>query len=105
MMRDRRVSNASSIKSERRRSLPARTSMLSIASEYSTTTPEPDLSDFQVRRRRAAKLTHFFGVDYRELFNDVLESLEAGLEHEHKRGTLRAEELEVCLENSHGLVF
>ncbi|KAJ3571570.1 hypothetical protein NP233_g3683 [Leucocoprinus birnbaumii] len=97
-MKDRRLSNASSIKSERRRSLPARTSMLSITSEYSITTPKPEISDFQVRRRRAAKLTQFFGVNYRELINDVLESLETGLEHERKRGTLRAEELDDLLE-------
>ncbi|KXN88918.1 hypothetical protein AN958_06789 [Leucoagaricus sp. SymC.cos] len=98
LSKDRRPSNASSIKSERRRSLPARTSMLSISSEYSVTTPKPEVSDFQVRRRRAAKLTQFFGVNYRDLINDVLESLETGLEHERKRGTLRAEELEDLLE-------
>jgi len=72
--------------------------MLSIASEYSITSPQPELSEFQIRRRRAAKLTQFFGVNYRELINDVLESLETGLEHERKRGTLRAEEVEDLLE-------
>jgi hypothetical protein len=72
-------------------------SILSLASsEYSIATPKPEVSEFQVRRRRAAKLTQFFGVNYRELINDILESLETGLEHERKRGTLRAEELEVC---------
>ncbi|KAF9011042.1 hypothetical protein BDQ17DRAFT_1420483 [Cyathus striatus] len=99
---DRRVSNASSIKSERRRSLPARTSMISIASEFSITSPKPEITDFQIRRRRVAKLTQFFGVDYRELINDVLESIEHGLEHERKRGTLRAEEVEVF--NDHAFV-
>ncbi|KAG5643129.1 hypothetical protein DXG03_001519 [Asterophora parasitica] len=106
--RDRRLSNASSIKSERRRSLPARTSLLSLASQASGSTtfdspagglelesPKPDATDFQARRRRAAKLTQFFGVDYTELIKDVLESIESGLEHERKRGTLDPEEVEL----------
>lgn len=95
LMKDRRLSNASSVKSERRRSLPARTSMTSVTSEFNLTSSKPDVSDFQVRRRRAAKLTQFFGVNYRELINDVLESLETGLELERRRGTLRTEEVEV----------
>lgn len=94
---NRRLSNASSIKSERRRSLPARTSIISIGSDYSVSTPRPEVTDFQARRRRAAKLTQFFGVDYRELITDVLESIESGLEHERKRGTLDTEEVEVRL--------
>ncbi|KDR85623.1 hypothetical protein GALMADRAFT_234605 [Galerina marginata CBS 339.88] len=95
---DRRTSVASTIKSERRRSLPARTSMISLASsEFSVTTPKADVTTFQVRRRRAAKLTQFFGVNYRELITDVLESIENGVEHEHQRGTLRAEEVEDLL--------
>lgn len=61
----------------------------------SITSPKPDITDFQLRRRRAAKLTSFFGVDYRELVNNVLESIESGLEHERKRGTLQADEIEV----------
>ncbi|KAF8640548.1 hypothetical protein AX17_000210 [Amanita inopinata Kibby_2008] len=92
--KDRRLS-ASSTKSSRRRSLPAQPSMLSISSEFSVGPSKPDLTDFQLRRRRAAKLTHFFGVDYRELINDVLESIESGLEHEQKRGAIEAEEVEV----------
>ncbi|PPQ76994.1 hypothetical protein CVT25_014811 [Psilocybe cyanescens] len=92
---DRRASIASTIKSERRRSLPARTSMISLAgSEYSITTPKAEITTFQLRRRRAAKLTQFFGVNYRELINDVLESIENGVDHEQRRGTLRAEEVE-----------
>ncbi|KAG6899576.1 hypothetical protein C0993_009047 [Termitomyces sp. T159_Od127] len=90
---DRRLSNAS-IKSERRHSLPARTS---ISSEYTITTPRPDVTDFQMRRRRAAKLTQFFGVNYRELIKDVLESIESGLEHERNHGTLKPEEVEDLL--------
>jgi hypothetical protein len=96
---DRRASIASTIKSERRRSLPARTSMISLpGSEYTIpspiSTPKAEITTFQVRRRRAAKLTQFFGVNYRELINDVLESIEHGVEHEQMRGTLRAEEVE-----------
>ncbi|KAJ7240904.1 hypothetical protein C8J57DRAFT_987141, partial [Mycena rebaudengoi] len=51
---------------------------------------------FQARRRRAAKLTQFFGVDYRDLIEDVLESIEHGLDAGRMRGTLgpdKAEEL------------
>lgn len=60
--------------------------------------PSPkESSDFQLRRRRAAKLTHFFGVDYRELIHDILESIEKGVEEERKRGTLRPEEVESLL--------
>jgi hypothetical protein len=103
---ERRLSTASSIKSERRRSLPARTSTISLASEYSLggasnlsgasgpETPVPEVTDFQARRRRAAKLTQFFGVDYRELISEVLESIESGLDHEQKRGALNADEVE-----------
>ncbi|KAG1757094.1 hypothetical protein EDB19DRAFT_1623063 [Suillus lakei] len=60
-------------------------------------------SDFQLRRRRAAKLTHFFGVDYRELIHDILESIEKGVEEERKRGTLRPEEVESLLHKLHDL--
>jgi hypothetical protein len=94
LLESHRLSSSShSFKSERRLSLP--TSMLS-----STTTEMPmpspkGSSDFQLRRRRAAKLTHFFGVDYRELIHDILESIEKGVEEERKRGTLRPEEVEV----------
>jgi hypothetical protein len=96
----RRPSNASSIRTERRHSLPSRVSLGSLASEYSSDlasllqTPEPG-GDFQMRRKRAAKLTQFFGVHYRELINDVLQSLEKGLEREMKRGTLQPGEFDV----------
>jgi hypothetical protein len=58
-------------------------------------TPKPGATDFQLRRRRAAKLTHFFGVDYRQIMTDILESIEKGVEEERRRGTLQAEEVEV----------
>ncbi|CAA7264761.1 unnamed protein product [Cyclocybe aegerita] len=112
----RRLSSAS-LKSERRRSLPARTSLISLASlaslssitsDLTTTsieptsastvsTPKADVSSFQLRRRRAAKLTQFFGVDYRELISDVLESIENGVQAERQRGTLREEEVQDLL--------
>ena len=75
---------ASPTRLERRRSLPSRTSILSISSEYSlaSVVPPPAPEEgyaFQVRRRRAAKLTNFFGVNYRELMSEILESLEKGI--------------------------
>lgn len=54
------------------------------------------MTSFQARRRQAAKLTHFFGVDYRDLIGDVLESIEHYVEEESHRGSLRLEEIQVC---------
>ena len=59
--------------------------------------PEPDVTAFQARRRRAAKLTQFFGVDYRELMTEILDSIERGLEEESGRGTLNPDEVEVSV--------
>jgi hypothetical protein len=83
------------VKSIRRRSLPPQPSMTSLDSEYNAVSPKPELTEFQLRRRRAAKLTQFFGVDYRELIHDVLESIERGVEEERGRGTLQPDEVEV----------
>jgi hypothetical protein len=94
-----RLSNASFF--GRRRSLPVLSSRISLDSEYSVTTSETNDTGFQERRRKAAKLTQFFGVDYRELINDVLQSIEHGVKNEHKSGTLRAEEAEVCVIHMH----
>jgi hypothetical protein len=58
-------------------------------------TLKPEPTDFQLRRRRAAKLTQFFGVDYKQIIQDVLESIEKGVEEERKRGNLQPEEVEV----------
>ncbi|KAI0652341.1 hypothetical protein C8Q79DRAFT_896641 [Trametes meyenii] len=82
-------------KAERRRSLPSRTSIASFTSEISMliATPPPGEHSFQQRRRRAAKLTHFFGVDYRDLMSEVLESIEKGLEEERGKGTLKPDEV------------
>ncbi|KAI0094493.1 hypothetical protein BDY19DRAFT_23212 [Irpex rosettiformis] len=88
-------------KAERRRSLPARASVTSLASEFSIAasiaSPDPEETMFQTRRRRAAKLTQFFGVDYRELMSEILESLEKGLEEEGGRGTLKPDEVQELL--------
>ena len=64
--------------------------MSSLSSELS-----PRLSRFQIRRRKAAKLTNFFGVDYHELIYDILSSIEKGVEEECRRGTLQPQEVEV----------
>ena len=90
------------VKAERRRSLPSRTSIASFTSEISLAlAPTPPEPSFQQRRRRAAKLTHFFGVDYRELMNEVLESIEKGLEEERGKGTLKPDEVKVSLLSSY----
>lgn len=82
---------------ERRRSLPARTSVLSIASTLTMTPPSPNPEGFQQRRRRAAKLAHFFGVNYRDLVGEVLDSIEMGMQEEISVGSLKADELEELL--------
>jgi hypothetical protein len=56
--------------------------------------PEP--TPFQVRRRRAAKLTAFFGVNHRDLFGEVLESIEKGMREDVRAGGLEVGEMEVC---------
>ncbi|KAJ4485629.1 hypothetical protein J3R30DRAFT_1384883 [Lentinula aciculospora] len=91
-----------SIRSERRRSLPELPARMSIASldsigsiisKVSLDDADAEASDgaFQVRRRRAAKLTQFFGVDYRDLVQDVLDSIENGVELERGRSLSRQE--------------
>ncbi|PCH34118.1 hypothetical protein WOLCODRAFT_141980 [Wolfiporia cocos MD-104 SS10] len=99
---------------ERRRSLPSRTSIASI-STLSTLSSVASLaspplparantdgddggSGFQQRRRRAAKLTQFFGVNYRDLMAEILESIERGLEEERGRGTLKPDEMQDLLQ-------
>jgi uncharacterized alpha/beta hydrolase family protein len=92
---EHRLSNASSF--GRRRSLPVLASQFFLDSDYNNVAaPETNVTRFQVRRRKAAKLTQFFGVDYRELIDNVLQSIENGVKIEHKSGTLLAEEAEVC---------
>jgi hypothetical protein len=88
--------DARTIRSERRRSLPTRSSTVSLASQSSLGSPSPERTSFQARRRQAAKLTHFFGVDYRDLIGDILESIEHYVEEESHRGNLHPEEIQVC---------
>ena len=85
----------SSIRSERRRSLPSRASQLSLASQFTLTEPKTEVTPFEVRRRRAAKLSHFFGVSYRNLYGEVLDSIEMGVREEEGKGSLNAEEAKV----------
>lgn len=94
MVHSRRVSVATSFKSERRHSLPSKASMTSLSSEFHVS---PQVSRFQIRRRKAAKLTNFFGVDYRELIHDILESIEKSVEEERNQGTLQPQEVEVSV--------
>lgn len=81
--------------------------MTSLSSEFHAS---PETLRFQIRRRKAAKLTNFFGVDYRELIQDILESIERGVGEELKQGTLLPQEVEVsvltlsgCLGSSSGM--
>ncbi|EPT03477.1 hypothetical protein FOMPIDRAFT_1028747 [Fomitopsis schrenkii] len=86
---------AAQTKAERRRSMPTRTSMASVSSEWTVLpSPPPEENAFQQRRRRAAKLTQFFGVNYRDLMNEILESIEKGLEEERGRGTMQPDEIQ-----------
>ncbi|GJJ10050.1 hypothetical protein Clacol_004276 [Clathrus columnatus] len=49
---------------------------------------------FKARRLRAAKLTNFFGVKYRDLFGEVLETIEAGMREDVRAGRMGIGELE-----------
>ena len=85
----------STILSERRRSLPPRASITSLYSQYTLGESSEGSSPFEVRRRRAAKLTQFFGVQYRDLFGEVLDSIESSVREDEGKGTLNAAEAEV----------
>lgn len=76
--------------------------MTSLNSEFSISTistyaspQQQESSNFQNRRRRAAKLTQFFGVDYRDLMSEILDSIEKGVEEEGGRGALKPDEVQV----------
>lgn len=93
-----REDDAKNVRSERRRSLPTRSSNLSLASQFNLSSPSsPEMASFQARRRQAAKLTHFFGVDYRDLIGDILESIEHDVQEESHRGSLHPEEIQDLL--------
>jgi hypothetical protein len=89
---DALITSPTSPRSERRRSLPTSMSMISLVN---VTSPKPEVTEFQLRRRKAAKLTQFFGVDYVDLIKDVLESIEKGVDEERKGGVLQPGEAEV----------
>ena len=74
--------------------------MTSLRSEYSTTsitTPPPEISAFEQKRRRAAKLTNFFGVSHRDIMSDILESIESGVAEERGKGNLNQAQADVRL--------
>lgn len=78
------------------RTIQYRASLASIntiasTSTYATLTPEP--MTFQARRKRAAKLAHFFGASYRDLFGEVLDRIERGMLEEATRGEMSQEEV------------
>jgi len=85
-----------SARSDRRRSLPLCPSIASLRSEYSITSP-PEISTFEQKRRRAAKLTNFFGVNHRDIMEDILDSIENGVAEERGRGTLNQAQADVRL--------
>ena len=84
------------LREERRHSLPQQSSSTSLASQYTAADTKPEATTFTIRRRRAAKLSQFFGVSYRDLFGDVLESIEMGVREDGGRGTLMPDEVQVC---------
>lgn len=78
--------------------------MTSLYSEFSVSTT-PTENTFQTRRRRAAKLTQFFGVNYRELMGEIIDSIEKGLEEERGKGTLKPDEVQVRPPHSFDFAF
>ena len=83
-----------SARSDRRRSLPLCPSIVSLRSEYSISSP-PEISTFEQKRRRAAKLTNFFGVNHRDIMEDILESIENSVAEERGRGALDQDQADV----------
>ncbi|KZP28957.1 hypothetical protein FIBSPDRAFT_238012 [Athelia psychrophila] len=88
------LGSPTSLKSDRRLSLPS--SILSASTADSSTRPEAN--DFQLRRRRAAKLSQFFGADYKSVMQEVLDSIEKGVEDERQSGHLQPEEAEALFQ-------
>lgn len=54
-------------------------------------------SQFAARRKRAAKLSNFFGVSYRDLFGAVLDILESDVREDKEEGSLSAAETQDLL--------
>lgn len=61
-----------------------------------SSSPDPTAVEFQQRRKRAAKLTSFFGVEYRDLFDQVLDVIESEVKEDSIMGELSPEETQVC---------
>ncbi|KAG9013809.1 hypothetical protein FRB94_000789 [Tulasnella sp. JGI-2019a] len=61
---------------------------MSASSLFSLNLEAAPMDMFQQRRKRAAKLTKFFGTDYRSMFGEVLDSIEVGVLDDQTRGTL-----------------
>ncbi|KAH7107120.1 hypothetical protein BKA62DRAFT_747439 [Auriculariales sp. MPI-PUGE-AT-0066] len=80
---------------DRRRSLPPARASSSSAASVLTLDAENDeapSNGFGLRRKRAQKLANFFGVQHRELFGEVIDSIEMSVRDEASRGSLRPDE-------------
>ncbi|KAG8862959.1 hypothetical protein FRB96_000379 [Tulasnella sp. 330] len=77
----------------------------SASSLFSLTLEAAPVDPFQQRRKQAAKLTKFFGTDYRSIFGEVLESIEVGVLDDQTRGTLSNEEAAELLRKLHKIKF
>ncbi|CAE7220765.1 unnamed protein product [Rhizoctonia solani] len=58
---------------------------------------EAQRNQFAARRKRAAKLSNFFGVSYRDLFGAVLDILESDVKEDKEEGSLSAAETQDLL--------
>ncbi|CAE6536201.1 unnamed protein product [Rhizoctonia solani] len=58
---------------------------------------EAQRNQFTARRKRAAKLSNFFGVSYRDLFGAVLDILESDVKEDKEEGALSADETQDLL--------
>ncbi|KZS96084.1 hypothetical protein SISNIDRAFT_438684 [Sistotremastrum niveocremeum HHB9708] len=92
-----RIASGSGLRTERRLSLPItrKDSLLSLRSQFTVSSPPAEITDFQTRRKRAAKLVDFFGVNYNELLEVVVGKIENGVREEGKRGSLKPDEIDV----------
>ncbi|CUA71268.1 B-cell CLL/lymphoma 9 protein [Rhizoctonia solani] len=59
--------------------------------------PEAQRNHFTARRKRAAKLSNFFGVSYRDLFGAVLDILESDVKEDKEEGSLTPAETQDLL--------
>ncbi|KZO92736.1 hypothetical protein CALVIDRAFT_292000 [Calocera viscosa TUFC12733] len=73
---------------------PETASLISLA----PSSPDPgEVAPAPPAWKRAAKLRKFFGVSYRELFDQLLERIEAGAREDMDRGALTKEEFDVVV--------